>query len=91
MALKVLTEKQLSQFTKGLNIIVGPNGSGKSNIIDAICFVLGKVSAKQMRAERLSELIFKGSENKKSAEIASVSIVFDNSDKKFPYGEGKKL
>jgi chromosome segregation protein len=84
---KSFNRKTIIQFTKGLNIIVGPNGSGKSNIIDAICFVLGKVSAKQMRAERLSELIFKGSENKKPAEIASVSIVFDNSNKKFPYDE----
>jgi len=87
---KSFNRKTVIQFTKGLNIIVGPNGSGKSNIIDAICFVLGKISAKQMRAERLSELIFKGSENKKSAEVASVSIVFDNSNKKFPY-EGEEV
>jgi chromosome segregation protein len=84
---KSFNRKTVIPFIKGLNIIVGPNGSGKSNIIDAICFVLGKISAKQMRAEKLSELIFKGSENKKPAEIASVSIIFDNSDKKLPYGE----
>lgn len=54
-----------------------------SNIIDAICFVLGRSSAKSLRADRLSELIFHGSPNKKPAEIASVSIVFDNSNKIF--------
>jgi chromosome segregation protein len=84
---KSFNRKTIIQFIKGLNVIVGPNGSGKSNIIDAICFVLGKISAKQMRAERLSELIFRGSENKKPAEIASVSIILDNSDKKLPYEE----
>lgn len=81
---KSFNRKTSIPFLKGLNVIVGPNGSGKSNIIDAICFVLGKTSAKQMRAEKLSELIFRGTETKKPAEIASVSIIFDNTDRKFP-------
>ncbi|MEM5872728.1 MAG: AAA family ATPase [Candidatus Aenigmatarchaeota archaeon] len=81
---KSFNRKTVIQFINGLNVIIGPNGSGKSNIIDAICFVLGKISAKQMRAEKLSELIFRGTETKKPADIASVSIIFDNSDKKFP-------
>ncbi|MCS7123677.1 MAG: AAA family ATPase [Candidatus Aenigmarchaeota archaeon] len=54
-----------------------------SNIIDAICFVLGRSSAKSLRADRLAELIFHGSQTKKQAEVASVSIVFDNSNKIF--------
>lgn len=81
---KSFNRKTIIPFIKGLNVIVGPNGSGKSNIIDAICFVLGKISAKQMRAEKLSELIFRGNEYKKPAEIASVSIVFDNTNRIFP-------
>lgn len=81
---KSFNRKTIIPFIKGLNVIVGPNGSGKSNIIDAICFVLGKISAKQMRADKLSELIFRGNEYKKPAEIASVSIIFDNSDRIFP-------
>ncbi|MEM0481100.1 MAG: LAGLIDADG family homing endonuclease [Candidatus Aenigmatarchaeota archaeon] len=55
-----------------------------SNIIDAICFVLGKISAKQMRAEKLSELIFKGNEKKKAAEVASVTLILDNTERKIP-------
>lgn len=81
---KSFNKKTVIPFVKGLNVIVGPNGSGKSNIIDAICFVLGKISAKQMRADKLSELIFRGNETKKPAEIASVSIVFDNTTRIFP-------
>ncbi|MEM0243349.1 MAG: AAA family ATPase [Candidatus Aenigmatarchaeota archaeon] len=81
---KSFNRKTVIPFVNGLNVIVGPNGSGKSNIIDAICFVLGKISAKQMRADKLSELIFRGNENKKPAEVASVSIIFDNTDRKFP-------
>ena len=56
-------------FVNGMNIIVGPNGSGKSNIVDALCFVLGKISAKSLRANRLSELIFKGGDGKKPADV----------------------
>jgi len=72
-------------FEKGITMITGPNGSGKSNIIDAICFVLGRISAKSMRADRLTELIFHGSEKKKAAEIASVSLHLDNKNKIFPF------
>lgn len=78
---KSFNKKIAIPFVKGLNIIVGPNGSGKSNIVDAICFVLGKISAKALRANRLSELIFKGGNGKKPAEIASVTLYLDNSNK----------
>ena len=72
-------------FLPGLNIISGPNGSGKSNIIDAISFVLGRISAKSLRADRLLELIFHGSEKKKPAKFASVTLHLDNSKKVFPF------
>src|SRR3989304_6324089 len=70
-------------FTPGINVIVGPNGSGKSNVTDAICFVLGRMGSKSMRAKRLSNLIFAGTEKYKPAQEASVEMVFDNSDKGF--------
>ncbi|MCD6483394.1 MAG: AAA family ATPase [Candidatus Aenigmarchaeota archaeon] len=76
-------------FVNGMNIIVGPNGSGKSNIVDALCFVLGKISAKSLRANRLSELIFKGGDGKKPADVASVTIYLDNSKRELPFDENE--
>lgn len=72
-------------FTNEFNCVVGPNGSGKSNILDALCFVLGKTSAKALRSEKSSHLIYNGGKSKKPAEKAEVSIFFDNTDKTFPY------
>lgn len=74
-------------FLDGVNIIAGPNGSGKSNIIDAVAFVLGRTSAKGLRADRLHELIFHGGEGKSAAEYASVTLFLDNSQKLFPFDE----
>lgn len=67
-------------LSKGLTAIVGPNGMGKSNIIDALCFVLGWMSAKMMRAERFSDLLFNGGNGSRPAAFAEVSLHFDNSD-----------
>ncbi|MBI2084686.1 MAG: chromosome segregation protein SMC [Candidatus Aenigmarchaeota archaeon] len=71
-------------FLAGVNAIAGPNGSGKSNVLDAIAFVLGRTSAKSMRADRLHELIFHGGTGKNPADLASVTLTFDNSKKEFP-------
>lgn len=71
----------------GFNVICGPNGVGKSNVLDAIIFVLGRTSAKSLRADRLHELIFHGSNGKNPAEYASVTIYLDNMKKTFPYNE----
>jgi chromosome segregation protein len=70
-------------FDKGINVIIGPNGSGKSNVSDALCFVLGRLSIKSMRAAKAANLMFQGSHEKKPAHEASVEIIFDNSDKAF--------
>ena len=70
-------------FADGMNVIVGPNGSGKSNITDAICFVLGRMSIKSMRAAKAANLIFAGNKYFKKANEAYVEIIFDNSDKTF--------
>ena len=70
-----------------LNCVVGPNGSGKSNVTDAICFVLGRRGSKSMRAKKLSNLIFAGTEKYKPAMEASVEIIFDNTDKGFSLDE----
>jgi len=71
-------------FGEKFNVILGPNGSGKSNITDALCFVLGRLGSKSMRAEKTSNLIYNGGKKKEPAKKALVSIVFDNSKKTFP-------
>lgn len=72
---------------RGLNVVVGPNGAGKSNLADAICFVLGRLSVKSMRALRASNLIFHGGKEGKAAPLAKVSMVFDNTDNTFSLPE----
>lgn len=70
-------------FDKGINVILGPNGSGKSNVSDALCFVLGRLSIKSMRAAKAKNLMFMGSKYIKPAREANVELVFDNSDRVF--------
>ncbi len=70
-------------FDNGVNVILGPNGSGKSNISDALCFALGRLSIKSMRAAKAKNLLFLGSKYIKPVKEASVEIVFDNADKTF--------
>ncbi|MFC1710794.1 chromosome segregation SMC family protein [Nanoarchaeota archaeon] len=70
-------------FTQGINVILGPNGSGKSNVSDALCFVLGRLSIKSMRAAKAKNLIFLGTKAAPPAREAAVEVVFDNSDNTF--------
>ena len=70
-------------FDPNLSLVIGPNGSGKSNVTDAICFVLGRLGTKSMRASRAANLIYNGGKSKIGAEQAVVELVLDNSDKTF--------
>lgn len=70
-------------FDKGINVIIGPNGSGKSNVSDALCFVLGRLSTKSIRAAKAKNLLFMGSKYVKPAREAYVELVFDNTDRTF--------
>ncbi|MDP3987402.1 MAG: chromosome segregation SMC family protein [Nanoarchaeota archaeon] len=70
-------------FTQGINVILGANGSGKSNVSDAICFVLGRLSIKSIRAAKASNLIFMGTKSAAPVKEAAVEITFDNSQKTF--------
>jgi chromosome segregation protein len=70
-------------FTQGINVILGPNGSGKSNISDALCFVLGRLSIKSMRAAKARNLIFLGTKAASPAKEAAVEVFFDNSERTF--------
>jgi chromosome segregation protein len=76
-------------FDDKFNCVLGPNGSGKSNISDAICFVLGRLSAKSMRAEKAANLIFNGGKKKKPSDKGVVEIVFDNQSKIFPHQDSE--
>src|SRR3989338_2252983 len=70
-------------FGEKFNCVVGPNGSGKSNILDALCFVLGKSSAKGLRVEKSANLIYNGGKSREPASSAEVAIILDNHDKVF--------
>lgn len=73
-------------FEDGMNVIVGPNGSGKSNITDALCFVLGRLSIKSIRAAKAANLIFSGNKSYKGSNEAYVELIFSNEDKTFVFG-----
>ncbi len=75
------------EFRKGFTAIVGPNGSGKSNLIDAICFVLGRMSTKSLRADRMTELIFNGAKASKPSSKGEVVMRFDNREGDLPIEE----
>ena len=72
------------EFGEGYNCVIGANGSGKSNIMDALCFVLGKISAKAMRAQKAANLIFNGGKKGNPLKEAEVAIMFTNENKEFP-------
>ena len=76
-------------FPGNRGAVVGPNGCGKSNIIDAVRWVLGESSARQLRGEALTDVIFNGSNSRQPASLASIELVFDNRDAR-PTGEFAK-
>jgi len=80
---KSFARKTEIPFENSMNIIVGPNGSGKSNITDALCFVLGRLSIKSIRAAKAANLLFSGNKTYKASQEAFVELVFDNTDKIF--------
>lgn len=98
MYLKEIKASGFKSFADKINLnlddnitcIVGPNGSGKSNIVDAVKWVLGEQSVKTLRGtNNMTDIIFSGSKSRKSLNLASVTLVFDNSDSylKVPYTE----
>jgi chromosome segregation protein len=78
-------------FINGFNAIAGANGSGKSNVIDALLFVFGGSSKKEMRSDVLADLIFNGGKSGRQADSAKVNVVLDNSKKEFKGIEGEEV
>ena len=78
---KSFGERVYINFNRGITSIVGPNGSGKSNILDAVLWVLGEQSYKNIRAKESQDVIFSGGKEKKAATKAEVSLIIDNSDR----------
>ena len=81
---KSFAPKTVLDFPARIVAIVGPNGSGKSNIIDALRWVLGEREAKQLRGEKLENLIFSGTPKHPAAGLARVALYFDNKGKQLP-------
>lgn len=81
---KSFADKTIIEFGKNINGIVGPNGSGKSNIVDAVRWVLGEQSMKSLRGDVSTDVIFSGSASRKPLNSASVSLIFNNEDRKLP-------
>ena len=81
---KSFADKTVLEFMPGITSVIGPNGSGKSNIADAIRWVLGEQSMKELRGGKSIDIIFAGTQNRKSLGFAEASLVFDNQDGKLP-------
>ncbi|MBM7586802.1 chromosome segregation protein [Bacillus pakistanensis] len=81
---KSFAERIAIEFVPGVTAVVGPNGSGKSNIIDAVRWVLGEQSAKSLRGAKMEDVIFAGSDSRKSLNYAEVTLTLDNQDGALP-------
>jgi chromosome segregation protein len=86
---KSFAKKTQLILPSSFSIVCGPNGSGKSNVLDSVCFVLGRKSAKSLRAGRMAEMIFSGTSKTRASDFAKVSLTFNNEDKTFPIEDDK--
>ena len=81
---KSFADKTVLEFMPGITSVIGPNGSGKSNISDAIRWILGEQSMKSLRGAKTQDIIFAGTQSRKSLGFAEASLVFDNTDGTLP-------
>ena len=79
---KSFADKIVIELTNGITGVVGPNGSGKSNVVDAVRWVLGEQSIKSLRGDNnMTDVIFSGSKSRKAQNVATVTLIFDNTDR----------
>ncbi|MEO0639782.1 MAG: AAA family ATPase, partial [Bacteroidota bacterium] len=81
---KSFANRQTLVFDHGITGIVGPNGCGKSNIVDAIRWVLGEQKTKNLRSEKMENVIFNGTKSKRKSNFAEVSLTFENTKNLLP-------
>ncbi|MGJ1205714.1 chromosome segregation protein SMC [Sphingobacterium lactis] len=81
---KSFGDKVTINFNEGVTAIVGPNGCGKSNVVDAMRWVLGEQSTRNLRSDKMENIIFNGTKNRKPANLAEVSLTFDNTKNILP-------
>ena len=81
---KSFADKVIINFDKGITGIVGPNGCGKSNVVDAIRWVLGEQKTRVLRSEKMENIIFNGTKDRKPTQLAEVSLTFDNTKNLIP-------
>jgi chromosome segregation protein len=80
MGFKSFADRTIIDFTDGITALLGPNGCGKSNIVDAMKWVLGEQSTKNMRAEKMEDVIFSGTNERKALNVAEVTLIISNEE-----------
>ena len=81
---KSFVDRTRIEFSDGITALLGPNGCGKSNVVDAVKWVLGEQSAKNMRAEKMEDIIFNGTETRKPLNVAEVTLTIANDNGLLP-------
>ena len=81
---KSFVDRTHIEFADGITALLGPNGCGKSNVVDAVKWVLGEQSAKNMRAEKMEDVIFNGTETRKALNVAEVTLTIANDNGLLP-------